>query len=81
MQPVGIPDWEGEPGPDGEHGAVNVLDFPAHVTRLHADSDIGFRNTHTNTCYLHTDNQITLSDVILGAFLSSARQDLLLLFL
>ena len=43
VQRVGIPDWEGEPGPDGHPGAVNVLDFPAHVARLHADSDIGFR--------------------------------------
>lgn len=42
VPPVGIPDWEEEPGPDGERGAVNVEDFPAHVTRLHADSDIGF---------------------------------------
>jgi hypothetical protein len=32
----------GEPGPDGEHGAVHVADFAAHVARLHADSDIGF---------------------------------------
>ena len=42
VPPVGIPDWEEEPGPDGERGAVAVDDFPAHVTRLHADSDIGF---------------------------------------
>ena len=42
VPPVGIPDWEEEPGPDGERGAVSVEDFPAHVTRLHADSDIGF---------------------------------------
>jgi len=42
IPPVGIPDWEEEPGPDGERGAVAVDDFPAHVTRLHADSDIGF---------------------------------------
>jgi len=40
--PVGIPDWEEEPGPDGGRGAVAVDDFPAHVSRLHADSDIGF---------------------------------------
>ena len=40
--PVGIPDWEEEPGPDGGRGAVSVDDFPAHVSRLHADSDIGF---------------------------------------
>ena len=40
--PVGIPDWEEEPGPDGDRGAVHVDDFAAHVTRLHADSDIGF---------------------------------------
>ncbi len=32
----------GEPGPDGEHGPVNVADFAAHVASLHADSDIGF---------------------------------------
>ena len=36
-------DWHLEPGPDGEHGAVNVVDFPDHVAKLHADSDIGFR--------------------------------------
>ena len=42
VPPVGIPDWEEEPGPDGERGAVSVEDFSAHVTRLHADSDIGF---------------------------------------
>ena len=42
VHPVGIPDWEEEPGPDGGRGAVAVDDFPAHVTRLHADSDIGF---------------------------------------
>jgi len=42
VPPVGIPDWEEEPGPEGERGAVAVEDFPAHVTKLHADSDIGF---------------------------------------
>ena len=42
IHPVGIPDWEEEPGPEGGQGKVAVEDFPAHVTRLHADSDIGF---------------------------------------
>ena len=42
VPPVGIPDWEEEPGPEGERGAVAVEDFPGHVTKLHADSDIGF---------------------------------------
>ena len=42
VHPVGIPDWEEEPGPEGARGAIAVEDFPAHVTRLHADSDIGF---------------------------------------
>ncbi|XP_040567236.1 putative receptor-type tyrosine-protein phosphatase mosPTP-1 isoform X1 [Lepeophtheirus salmonis] len=42
VAPVGIPDWEGEPGPDGEKGPVMVDDFPSHVAKLHADSDIGF---------------------------------------
>jgi len=47
VQPVGIPDWEGEPGPDGEYGPVNVEDFPSHVARLHADSDIGFSREYS----------------------------------
>ena len=47
VQPVGIPDWEGEPGPDGEYGPVSVDDFPAHVGRLHADSDIGFSREYS----------------------------------
>jgi len=42
VPPVGIPDWEGEPGPEGQRGAVARDHFAAHVTALHADSDIGF---------------------------------------
>jgi len=42
VPPVGIPDWEEEPSADGGRGPVSVEDFPAHVSRLHVDSDIGF---------------------------------------
>jgi receptor-type tyrosine-protein phosphatase gamma len=42
VPPVGIPDWEEEPGPEGGRGALAAEDFPAHVNSLHADSDIGF---------------------------------------
>lgn len=38
----GIPNWEHEPGPDGQPGAVPVHKFEDHVAANHADSDSGF---------------------------------------
>ena len=36
-------------------GAVNVLDFPAHVARLHADSDIGFSREYNEILRYSSD--------------------------
>jgi len=38
----GIPNWENEPGPEGQRGPVAASDFEDHVYRNHADSDSGF---------------------------------------
>ena len=36
-------------------GAVNVLDFPNHVARLHADSDIGFSREYNEILRYSSD--------------------------
>ena len=38
----GIPNWEAEPGPDGQAGAVPAHKFEEHVNQNHVDSDSGF---------------------------------------
>lgn len=56
IPPGGIPDWEGEPGPDGEDGPINVADFTAHVAKLHADSDIGFSREYNEILRYSADS-------------------------
>ena len=41
--PVGVPDWEDSPSPDGTvPGGVDADKIKEHVASLHADGDIGF---------------------------------------
>lgn len=43
VAPVGVPDWEESPGPDGTApGGIDADKIKDHVASLHADGEIGF---------------------------------------
>ena len=53
IPPATLPDWEDAPGPDpgateGVSGAIPVVDFSTHVTKLHADTDAGFSQEYSD---------------------------------
>ena len=43
----GIPNWEDEPGPEGQPGPVPFAEFEEHVAKNHADSDSGFSKEYS----------------------------------